>query len=47
MARLTLEAQELKAENGGEITVDLLHRKLRCGYAKAAKIKELLDQVGA
>lgn len=35
----------LKAENGGEITVSQLQRKLGIGTSMAAQIKDLLDQV--
>lgn len=47
MAQLVREADALRKENGGEITVSQLQRKLRVGYTKAAKIKEFLDEVGA
>lgn len=44
-AELYKEAELLKAENGGKITIVQLQRKLRIGYTKAAAIKELLDSV--
>lgn len=45
MTEIYREAEALKKENGGKITISLLQRKLRIGYTKAASIKDLLDQV--
>lgn len=40
-------AKKLREENGGEITVSLLQRRLKVSYLKARQLKEFLDGVGA
>lgn len=45
MTEIYKEAQLLKDENGGTVTISQLQRKLRIGYSQAAAIKDLLDQV--
>lgn len=40
-------AKKLREENGGEITVSLLQRRLRVGFQKAQQLKEFLEGVGA
>lgn len=41
---LMVAAAIIKADNGGKITISDLQRKLRIGYTKAAKIRDLLEQ---